>query len=122
MKCPNCGAQAADGASECPQCGLVFAKWKVLEERKKRDEAAALTELETAGTREFNPWIGRAIAGALVAVWMLGIGLYYRHHRARVHRRPLGELTGGTVEVRDPATGELRQLPIRRGPGVKRGP
>lgn len=122
MKCPNCSAQAADGASECPKCGIVFAKWNELQARKKRDEAAELAALTTVATREFNPWLGRAIAAALVAAWTLGMGLYFRSHQARAHRRPLGGLTGETVEARDPQTGEIRRLPIRRGPGVKREP
>ncbi len=28
MKCPNCGIPAADGALDCPGCGVVFAKWR----------------------------------------------------------------------------------------------
>lgn len=27
MKCPNCGTLNPDGATDCPQCGLVFSKW-----------------------------------------------------------------------------------------------
>ncbi|MCX5797082.1 MAG: thioredoxin domain-containing protein [Elusimicrobia bacterium] len=28
MPCPNCGRESAPGAGECPNCGIIFAKWK----------------------------------------------------------------------------------------------
>lgn len=28
MKCPHCNAEEPEGATECPACGFVFAKWK----------------------------------------------------------------------------------------------
>ena len=122
MKCPNCGGAAAD-ASECPNCGIFFAKWEELKTRKKSDEAKFPAEpaLNTPSSPQGvpNPWFGRGIAAALVAAWMLSLGLYVRFHPGRIRRKPLGALTGETVERRDPVTGELQRLPIRRGPGVK---
>ena len=122
MNCPNCGAAAADGAADCAACGLVFAKWKALEERKLTAEVRALAETDLPPSHEVSPWLGRAIAAGLVAFWMIALGLYFRRHLARVHRKPLGPLTGDTAEVRDPETGELKLIPIRRGPGVKPAP
>jgi hypothetical protein len=28
MKCPECDFESADGAAECPACGLIFDRWK----------------------------------------------------------------------------------------------
>lgn len=28
MQCPSCQAQVADGAVECPACGIIFARWR----------------------------------------------------------------------------------------------
>ncbi|MFI5346919.1 MAG: hypothetical protein ACHQ51_11145 [Elusimicrobiota bacterium] len=119
MKCPNCGAPAAEEAADCEKCGVVFAKWDKLRELKKRDESAARAELESGGSSSFNPWLGRAIASGLVALWLVVLGAYFHYHKARAHKKPLGPLTGETAELRDPVTGEIRQVPIRRGPGIK---
>lgn len=67
MKCPNCGAQAPDGALECAACGVIFAKLL-----KK------IEELEVAPSAPFNPWIGRGLAAALVILWMLAFAVYYQ--------------------------------------------
>jgi hypothetical protein len=79
MKCPNCSVEAPAGAAECASCGLVFAKL-----RKK------IEELEAPRPAAYNPWIGRAIAAAVVALWILGFGLYYRRAvaKARASRPP----------------------------------
>jgi hypothetical protein len=119
MNCPNCASAAADGAVECEKCGLVFSKWKALEANKLRDKVQALAQLNEPPPEKYDPWLGRAIAIGLVCLWMISLGLYFRHHMAWIRRRPLGPLTGDTAELRDPETGEVRQVPIRRGPGVK---
>ena len=67
MKCPNCGVEAAAGAAECAGCGIIFAKFK-----KK------LERLEPPSPAPLNLWKGRAIALAIVALWLIGFGLYYR--------------------------------------------
>ncbi|MBI2387663.1 MAG: zinc ribbon domain-containing protein [Elusimicrobia bacterium] len=67
MKCPNCGVEAPAGATDCPACGVIFAKFK-----KK------LESLPVPEPARFDPWVGRAIAAAIVAIWMIAFGLYYR--------------------------------------------
>lgn len=67
MKCPNCGVEGSPGATECAGCGVIFAKFK-----KK------LACLDTPAPATFNPWKGRAIAVAIVVLWLLAFGLYYR--------------------------------------------
>lgn len=121
MKCPSCAAPAEEGAVECPKCGILFAKFAAVEERRKREAAAALAALEAPPVPAYNPWLGRGIAVGLVALWVLAFGLYFRFHRAHF-KKPLGEKTGEYAEMRDPVTGNLKVLPIRRGPGVKRAP
>ena len=68
MKCPNCGVEASAGAAECSACGVIFAKFQ-----KKLDLDAKPTP-----SKAINPWIGRAVAAALVAIWFVGFGIYYR--------------------------------------------
>lgn len=46
MKCPNCGYEGPDDASECAQCSIVFSKWKAREERndQPQDQPAILEQ------------------------------------------------------------------------------
>lgn len=67
MKCPNCGVEAPAGAAECPACGVIFAKFK-----KK------LENLPAPSPVPYNPWLGRGLAAAIVLIWMLAFGWYYR--------------------------------------------
>lgn len=67
MKCPNCGVEAPAGAVDCASCGIIFAKFK-----KK------LESLPVTPPSRFQPWMGRALAVAVVLAWMLGLALYYR--------------------------------------------
>ena len=113
MKCPNCAAVAGDGASECPACGLVFSKWKELEVRRKLEASAALSAVDVPSARTPNLWTGRIVAGILVAAWLIGLSFYYRRRMAEV-KRPKGVPTGEFVEMRDPVTGDMRRMPIRR--------
>ncbi|MBI4676765.1 MAG: zinc ribbon domain-containing protein [Elusimicrobia bacterium] len=39
MKCPNCQAEVADQATECPNCFIVFYKWK--QAQRSRAQAAS---------------------------------------------------------------------------------
>ena len=121
MKCPSCGASAGDDAAECPACGLIFAKWREREAKEKREALEALEGLKPAPAAPVpNPWTARGAAGAVVLVWIAGFALYvYRH--AHKKRAPLGVDTGTFVEMRDPKTGDMRRMPIRRL-GVPAGP
>jgi hypothetical protein len=66
VKCPNCGIDAAAGAADCAGCGVIFAKFM-----KKLDRA------EAPAPAAINPWKGRAIAVAIVALWLAAFALYY---------------------------------------------
>ena len=80
MTCPNCAAPAPAGAAECPNCGAIYAKFaKKLESRAGSPPAV------------LNPWKGRAVAIALLMLWMAALGLYYRQVVARMKvRNPAG--------------------------------
>ena len=116
MKCPSCAAPCGEEAAECPACGLIFAKWR---DRQEKERLAAVEALEGAAKPKAaaNPWVGRSVAGVVVLAWMLGL-CFYAARRARVKRAPLGVETGTFVEVRDPKTGAMRRMPIRRLGGV----
>lgn len=88
MKCPNCGAPSEGAAAECPQCGLVFAKWRERQEKEKREAAEALKALESPPPPpKTSPWIGRLIAAVIVTWWMLGLAIYYVHRMRAVSGR-----------------------------------
>lgn len=88
MKCPNCAAQAEDGAVECLSCGLLFAKWRERQEKEKREAAEALKALESPPEPpKINPWTGRLIAGLVVLWWMLGLAIYYIYRLRAVNGR-----------------------------------
>ena len=122
MKCPNCDAQSGDDAVECASCGLVFAKWRARREKEKHEAAEALAALAApASAPPVDPRVARGAAVVVVAAWTLGLGFYFGRHPAK--RRPaLGAETGEFVEIRDPKTGDMRRLPIRRMPGVPAPP
>lgn len=43
MKCPSCGAEQADSATECSSCFIVFYKWKQQQRAKENPGAAAVS-------------------------------------------------------------------------------
>jgi hypothetical protein len=119
MKCPSCSAKAPPEATECPSCGVVFAKWK---KRRERDEeiareekarAIAVLEAGVPPAPDIDPRWGRGISGGIVLVWMVAFGLYYRHHYAH-HHGPKSTPTGEFAQMRDPKTGDIVTLPVRR--------
>ncbi|HEX4048304.1 MAG TPA: hypothetical protein VH309_10745 [Elusimicrobiota bacterium] len=122
MKCPSCSAECGDGAAECPACGLIFAKWR---ERREKEKDAALHALAAlagpSSPAPTNPWLTRGAAAAFVLAWILILAVYVRRHAPK--RAPaLGADTGQFVEVRDPKTGDMRRMPIRRMAGTPAPP
>ena len=37
-KCPKCGYERRPTDSECPKCGIVYAKWEAYVAKKKAEE------------------------------------------------------------------------------------
>lgn len=35
MKCPSCGREAAEGAADCGNCGIIFSKWAAREAQRQ---------------------------------------------------------------------------------------
>ena len=120
MKCPSCSALSGDDAAECPACGLIFAKWRERRETERLAAFAALESLVALPKAAREPWVARCVAGAVVLAWLGALVLYAARH-ARKGREPLGADTGAFVEMRDPRTGDMRRMPIRRL-GVPAGP
>lgn len=140
MKCPLCPAQVADDALECPSCGVIFAKLK----KKKSAEAPAVpaapvTPAVPAGPADtkaaeavlaalesepappsYPPWLGKAISGGLAAAWALGFGIYLMLYGLKPRQADPNEKVPDTVVIRDPATGQLRRLPVVTAPGARR--
>lgn len=77
MKCPNCGAEAPAGATECVGCGVIFAKFIAQRERERKEAAEflALTQLPSAATPKY--WSGRIAAIVLLLIWLGGLFWYY---------------------------------------------
>lgn len=122
MKCPLCAADAAEGALECPSCGVIFAK---LKKRADREAGKAAGLLDTAPAK--TPWAfldskakRRAIALAVVAAWTAAVGLAVRRslRRAAAGRGAVPE----TVLFRDPETGRTRELTVQRAPTARPRP
>ncbi|MBI5247277.1 MAG: hypothetical protein HY923_08850 [Elusimicrobia bacterium] len=82
MKCPNCGVSSKAGAADCAGCGVIFAKFQ------KKLELGPGTP-----SKPINPWAARAVAAALVAVWFVGFGLFYRERVSEIRvRAPHGTI------------------------------
>lgn len=84
MKCPLCSSSSTDSALECPSCGAIYAKLRARAEKLKNGEFPALTP-----SRGPAPvlWRVRVASLAVVAGWMIGLGIYYRVELARSPRR-----------------------------------
>lgn len=142
VKCPLCPAEVAEDALECPSCGVIFAKLK----KKKSQESGMTERVAPAATpaapsapadREaaeaalaaldqppappaYPPWLGKAIAGGLAAAWVLGLGLYLMIYGLKPRQANPDEKVPDTVVIRDPATGNLKRLPVVVAPGARR--
>ena len=112
MKCPHCGVQAADGSAECPGCGIIFAKLKTQKERIVLEAKIGLSASDEGTPVRINIWKVRAIAAGIVALWMIGFGLYYRHSVAVLREKQ----AQSPVMIRDPQTGDMREIPVVNAP------
>ena len=96
MNCPLCAATVQQDAADCHSCGVIFSKLRAKREREKKDAEAAVAAPEDGDEAappldpRLTPWRLRGAAAALVALWMLSFGLYYR---ALVLKMPHSKVT-----------------------------
>lgn len=117
--CPLCAHPSAEGAEECASCGVIFAK---LRARAERERTTAVQPLDPTPPPALNPWHVRLAAAAVVACWMLGLGLYYRIELSRgpLRAKPLALQGRSTVTVRD-SYGLVGEVPVATArPGSSR--
>lgn len=123
MNCPLCSAKAAEGATECPSCGALFAKLKQRAEREKKEAQAALALTEAPSPARSIPiWQLRVAASAIVVFWIIGFGLYFRRWM-RQEPRPRKQFIpteDSVLRMRDPATGEIKLVPVHLSPKIVR--
>lgn len=117
VKCPNCAAAAPEGGLECPACGVIFAKLAELRQREKAEAKAHAALLDApAPARAPDPRNYRRLAIAIVLAWMAGLAAFV-HVSARrfadTKEAPSDAVRPPTVIMRDPVTGELKELTIR---------
>ena len=48
MNCPKCGAPRPDGAAECPQCGVIYARFEAAASKKRAADAEKLRAAQAA--------------------------------------------------------------------------
>lgn len=117
--CPLCAHPSAEGAAECPTCGVIFAKLRARDERQK---AASAQRLDPTPPPALDPWHARIAAAAVVVCWMLGLGLYYRIELSRspLRAKPLALQGRSTLTVRD-SYGLVGEVPVATArPGASR--
>ncbi|MEK7388138.1 MAG: hypothetical protein AAB036_00420 [Elusimicrobiota bacterium] len=77
MNCPQCRFESQPGAPECPKCGLIFAKFQAQKEREKRTAAEFMAMSQAPAAATPPSWVGRAVAGGFLFIWMGGLIWYY---------------------------------------------
>mgnify|MGYP001616848692 CR=1 FL=1 len=122
VKCKKCGVAVREDALECPGCGVIFAKLKEKGERDKREAALDLDLEQAPKAPGIDLWRGRKIAAGIVLLWIVAFVLYYRHAIAAAKRRAelSDSLARPTVMMRDPQTGEMREIPVFVSPSKAR--
>lgn len=123
--CPLCAATVRADARDCHSCGVIFAKLREKWEREKAAAAAAVEAAEAplpAIDPRLTPMRLRLAASAIVAVWMLFFGLYYRVRvttiaRAHTTRSRLGQESSRFL-LRDPGTGRPVGVEVHLSPSA----
>lgn len=99
MECPKCGAAQADGGEDCTVCGVIFERWRAMQERavlleQMPSQPAVMPE------RTIPLWM--AVAG-LVMVVLLGSMWTIRNRAARAKDAPsedvLNEINNEVVKA-----------------------
>lgn len=123
MQCPNCAAGVAEGAAECPACGVIFSKLaRVREQEALRYKALLALDPPPPPAARVRR---NAVAAGVVVLWLLALAFSVRlcPGRARMSAGPRPADDGlPPVLVIDPATGDRRELPVRddAGAGARR--
>jgi serine protease Do len=102
MRCPKCNHQQKN-AQECEACGLIFAKYRKVQERKK-EEARRAEEKEKSGT-------GSKILQLIVLVAFVSATTYYfavSRKQVEVSQQPVEPSTAAAPESVQPK----RQTPV----------
>ena len=123
MNCPLCSAKAAEGATECPSCGALFAKLKKRAEREKQEAEAALALVAAAPPISKIPiWKLRIAAAMVVIAWIIGFGLYFRRWMSQEHLPPKRRVydDNTVLRMRDPITGEIKNVKVHVAPKIVR--
>lgn len=50
-KCPKCNHKYTDGATECPNCGIIFFKYKKVQEKENLRKERLLTQCKVCGQK-----------------------------------------------------------------------
>ena len=50
-KCPKCNYKYTDGATECPNCGIIFFKYKKVQEKENLKKERLLTQCKVCGQK-----------------------------------------------------------------------
>lgn len=100
MECPKCGAAQADGSDDCTVCGVVFERWRAMQERAALLETRQVSQPAAVPERGIPLWM--AVAG-LVVVVLLGSMWTVRNRAARAKNAPsddvLNEINNKVVKA-----------------------
>lgn len=70
MPCPSCHAQLADGAVECPACGIIVAKWRP---RTEPGGTRAVPARGPVRSRRVGAAIGAVAVAGATAIWWFAV-------------------------------------------------
>ena len=100
MECPKCGAAQAEEREDCTACGVIFERWRLMQERATLLEKVQVSPAP-APERGIPAWM--AIAG-LVVIVLLGSMWTMRNRAARAKNAPsddlLNEINNKVVKAR----------------------
>lgn len=110
MECPKCGAAQAEGSEDCTVCGVIFERWRAMQERALLLEKVPGRQPVVAQERGIPAWM--VIAG-LVVVVLLGSMWTIRNRTARAKNGPsddiLNEINNKVVRARMAVDAAQRQ-------------
>jgi hypothetical protein len=112
-RCPACAAPLAKGLDECPKCGVIFAKYHIVEEPPPKDTSDRIPlpdllkgEAVTVGQRSPLVWIG-ALTGFAIIVAAAAF-LFFRPSLEAPQSIRKGPEVAVTAPAEPPSTPEPR--------------